>query len=45
MVLCYGFLRGVVMSWVLKGCGFCHGYLRGVIMFWVFKECDYVIGI
>ena len=50
MWLCYGYLSGVVMVWVFKGCGYvmgiygvwlCYGYLRGVIM--VFKGCGYGI--
>ena len=50
MWLCYGYLRGVVMIWVFKGCGYgikgmwlSYGYLRGVVM--VFKECGYAMGI
>ena len=54
MLLCYGYLRGVVMLWVFKGCGYvmgilevwlCYGYLRGVVMLWVFKGCGYAMGI
>ena len=52
MWLCYGYLKGVVMLWVFKGCGYgiegmwsCYAYLRGVVMLWVFKECGYVMGI
>ena len=39
--LCYGYLRGVVMLWVFKVCGYaldtqsvwlCYGYSRGVVM-------------
>ena len=44
MWLCYGYLRGVVLLWVFKGCGYgieemwlCYGYLRGVVMLWVFS--------
>jgi hypothetical protein len=25
MWLCYGYLRGVVMLWVIKGCGYVKG--------------------
>jgi hypothetical protein len=35
MWLCYGYLRGVVMFWVFKGCGY--------VM--VFKGCGYAMGI
>ena len=54
MWLCYEYLRGVVMLWVFKGCGYimgilevwlCYGYLKGVVMLWVFKGCGYVMGI
>ena len=54
MWLCYVYLRGVVMLWVFKGCGYamgtygvwlCYGYSRGVVMLWVFKGCGYVMGI
>ena len=47
-----GYLRGVVMLWVLKGCDYvmgilgmwlCYGYLRDVVMLWVFKGCCYVM--
>jgi hypothetical protein len=38
--LCYGYLRGVVMLWVFKGCGYVN--LRGVVM--VFKGCGYAMG-
>ena len=40
-VLCYGNLRGVVMLWVFKACGYVldilevwlyYGYLKGVVM-------------
>ena len=50
MWLCYGYLSGVVMLWVFKGCGYvmgiygvwlCYGYLRGVVM--AFKGCGYGI--
>ena len=52
MWLCYGYLRGVVMSWLFKGFEYamgilgvwlCYGYLRGVVMLWVFKGCGYVM--
>ena len=50
MWLCYGYLRGMVILWVFKGCGYgIKGvrlwYLRHVIMLWVFKGCGYVMGI
>ena len=54
MWLCYGYLRDVVMLWVLKGCGYvmcikgmwlCCGYLRDVVMLSIFKGCGYVMGI
>jgi hypothetical protein len=54
MWLCFGYLRGVVMLWVFKGCGYvivylrvwlCCEYLRDVAMIWVFKGCGYVMGI
>ena len=54
MWLSYGYLRGVVMLWILRVCGYvmgikgvwlCYGYSRGVVMLWVFKWCCYVIGI
>ena len=50
MWLCYGYLRGVVILWVFKGCGYgIKGvwlwYLRHVVMLWVFKGCGYVMGI
>ena len=54
MWLCYVYLRGVVMLWVFKGCGYamaiqeallCYGYLRDVVMLRVFKGCCYVMGI
>ena len=54
MWLCYGYLRGVVILGLLKGCGFamsilgmwlCYGYLRGVVKLWVFKGCGYAMGI
>ena len=45
MWLCYGYLRGVVMLWVLKGCGYVMGIFRCVVMLWVFKVCGYVMGI
>ena len=35
MWLCYGYLRGVVMLWIFKGCGYVMG----------FKGCGYVMGI
>ena len=35
MWLCYGYLRGVVMLWVFKGCGY--AIFKGVVMLWVFK--------
>ena len=35
MLLCYGYLRDVVMLWVFKECGY--------VM--VFKRCGYVMGI
>ena len=35
MLLCYGYLRDVVMLWIFKGCGY-------VILF---KGCGYVMGI
>jgi hypothetical protein len=52
--LYYGYLSGVVMLWVFKGCGYAVGiygvwlfyeYLRAVVLLWVFKGCDYVMGI
>ena len=43
MWLCYGYLRGVVMLWIYKGCGYTYGYLRDVVMLWVFKGCGYVM--
>ena len=54
MWLCYGYLRGAVMLWVFKECGYvlgikgmwlCCGYLRSVVMLWVFKGCGYLMGI
>ena len=45
MWLCYGYLRGVVMLWVFKVCGYVMGIFRCVVMLWVFKGCDYVMGI
>jgi hypothetical protein len=39
--LCYGYLRGVVMLWEFKGCGYVN--LRGVVM--VFKGCGYAMSI
>ena len=54
MWLCFGFLRGVVMLWGFKGCGYvmgikgvwlCYGYLSDVVILWVFKGCDYAIRI
>ena len=52
MWLCYGYLRGVIMPFVFKVCGYSMGiygvwlwYLRDVVMLWVFKGCGYVMGI
>jgi hypothetical protein len=54
MWLWYGYLRGVVMLLVFKGCGYvmgilgmwlCNGYLMGVVNLWVFKGCGYAMGI
>ena len=50
MWLCYGYLRGVVMLWVFKGCGYAMDIyvirvFKGVVMLWVFKGCGYVMGI
>ena len=54
MWLCFGYLRGAVMLWVFKVCGYaigiqsmwlCYGYLRDVVMLWIFKGCSYVIDI
>ena len=54
MWLCYGNLRGVVMLWVFKACGYVldilevwlyYGYLKGVVMLLVFKGCGYAMGI
>ena len=45
MWLCYGYLRGVVMLWVFKVCGYVMGIFRCVVMLWVFKVCGYVMGI
>ena len=43
MWLCYGYLRGVVMLWVFKVCGYVMGIFRCVVMLWVFKVCGYVM--
>ena len=45
MWLFYGYLRGVVMLWVFKVCGYVMGIFRCVVMLWVFKVCGYVMGI
>ena len=53
-MLCYGYLRGVALLWVFKGCDYvmgildlwlCYGYLKGVVMLWVFKGSGYPMGI
>jgi hypothetical protein len=43
MWLSYGYLRGVVMLWVFKGCGYEMGILG--VWLWVFKGFGYAMGI
>ena len=44
MWLCYGYLRGVVVLWVLRGVDMLWVF-KDVVILWVFKECGYALGI
>jgi hypothetical protein len=44
MWLCYGYLRDMVILWVLRGVAMLWVF-KGLIMLWVFKGCGYAMGI